>query len=261
MMDSRTQEDIPRILVLQPDANCGPAQLRTWAQRAGVVLDVRDAREAPHLAGVLSDADGLVVLGGHMGDGDTAEFPWLEDLRALLRRAHEKNQPTLGICLGAQLLAAALGGTVRLGGAGLETGVVHLRATPHAAGDPVLQGLGGGFVSGAMHQDAVTELPPGATLLATGDTYPNQMFRTGASWGVQFHPEIGAEEYAAWKAPVCDGRPGFEEEFDRTVAEFFAQEEAVASGCGRLVRNFFEVVREARAGGSGLRNSAASLRP
>lgn len=233
------------MLVLQPDRDCGPARFSDWSHDAGIDLDVRNADTASEMPDTLEGFDGLIVLGGDMGDGDTAQYPWLEDLRERLREAQDRELPTLGICLGAQLLASALGGEVQLGADGLETGVVRLEMAEAATDDPLLRGISEVFYTGAMHNDAITKLPAGATLLASGERYPHQAYRVGSAWGVQFHPEIGPQEYEDWGPAICKERPNFEEEFAATAEEFRRMDQLVAVECERLAQNFFQVIRGA----------------
>lgn len=146
----------------------------------------------------------LLVLGGEMGALDDVAAPWLPGTRRLLAQAVAGQVPTLGICLGAQLLAAATGGVVERGAGGLELGLVSLRPLPWAGADPYLGhvlGRLGGQLGDVLqyHRDAVTTLPPDAELLVSGEQYPHQAFRVGAAaWGVQYHPEVSATAFESW---------------------------------------------------------------
>jgi GMP synthase (glutamine-hydrolysing) len=187
-----------RVLVVEPHSDASLDRLAAPLRRAGLTLEV--AR--PYVAGELPDrldADGVVVLGGPMGATDDRDHPWLVRVRGLLREAVRANVPTLGICLGAQLLACACGGRVVRGGAGAEAGVVRVRLRPEARADPLFSTLPSPFFATSVHFDVIEVLPPGAVWLGHSDMYPHQAFRVGeAAWGVQFHPEMSRAGYRSW---------------------------------------------------------------
>lgn len=232
------------ILVLQPDENCGPDRIAAWSAAHGVDLAVYNMGVSTEMPSSLDGYDGLIVLGGDMGDRDTAEYPWLEDMRERLREAHRTHVPALGVCLGAQLLASALGGEVELGEPGLETGVVDIRVTDEGARDPLLQGISDVFHSGSMHNDAVVRLPADAVLLARGDVYPHQAFRSGSTWAVQFHPEVSPASYERWVGlEDHSANPELQARFEASVEDFWRRDDLVAPECERLVGNFLSVVK------------------
>jgi GMP synthase (glutamine-hydrolysing) len=195
------------VLVVEHEPGAGldlmAAPLTDGAARAGARIDV----VRPYLGASLpQDAQGLaglVVLGGEMGALDDDDAPWLPATRALLASAVRASTPTLGICLGAQLLGAATGGRVERGAAGLEVGLAAVSPLPAAARDPYLSAVLGAepgpYDVLQYHRDVVAQLPPDAELLVTGDQYPHQAFRVGAAaWGVQYHPEVSAGGFASW---------------------------------------------------------------
>lgn len=146
-----------------------------------------------------SELAGLIVLGGRQNAYDPSLVPVAE----LLREATAAAVPTLGVCLGAQLLATSHGGNVEVGApAGPERGVITVRTRPGAESDAVLGGVvetfGREILAVSMHDDAITDLPVGATWLASSRQYPYQAFRLGSALGVQFHPEVDAPTYARW---------------------------------------------------------------
>lgn len=187
------------LLVVQHQTDGGLGRLRRHLE-AGANLDLRRPDLGDPLPGDLQGIDGLLVLGGSMAAWEDERAPWLPHTRALMARAVDEGVPQLGICLGAQLLAVATGGRVERGAAGIEAGLSPLRATADAEGDPLMAALpADGFQAAQGHHDAITELPPGAVLLATGELYRHQAYRVGdAAYALQYHPEVTADDFDAW---------------------------------------------------------------
>ncbi|GAA1274222.1 aminotransferase [Planotetraspora silvatica] len=187
-----------RVTVIEHEAEAGLGFFAGWLRDAGVdCAVVRPYKGDP----VPETAErGLVVLGGEASAWDDEGYGWLPATRALLARSVADGVPTLGICLGAQLMTIACGGTVERGGAGLEIGLCDVVPLPEAADDPLFSALPARPLRAVQyHYDAMTALPPGAVRLAAGGQYPNQAYRLGASaWAVQFHPEATAAIFESW---------------------------------------------------------------
>jgi GMP synthase-like glutamine amidotransferase len=194
----------PTLVVIEHEPDAPPALLVAAARAAGVELRVVRAGEGEPVPASLGEAAGLVVLGGEMGIADVAAWPHLEVTMALIRTAAADQAPVLGICLGAQLAAHALGGRAYPGALGLEIGWVKIELTPAGRADPVLGALPEAAEVFHWHRDTF-DLPPGAVLLARGDLYANQAFRIGSVVGVQFHPEVDAGTIAGWYALDKEG--------------------------------------------------------
>jgi GMP synthase-like glutamine amidotransferase len=180
---------------------------------AGAELDERRLRDGDPLP-ELDEVDGIVSLGGEQNALD----PSLQDEAALLRAAVERGVPVLGVCLGAQLLAHALGGTVRkLARRHLDW--LELCALPAAAGDPVLGALPPGAHGVHWNEDGF-DLPPGAVELLRSPAGSGEGFRAGPSaWGVQFHPELDEPALEHWYAEWHDalGEAGVAEQDARAA--------------------------------------------
>ena len=142
------------------------------------------------------DFPAIVVMGGPMGAYDEQDHPWLAREKRLLREAVDADVPVWGVCLGAQLLASALGARVYRGDQP-EVGVLAVQLTAAAAQDPVFGEAPSSFPSLQWHGDTF-ELPDGATLLASSPAYPHQAFRLGRSYGLQFHLEVPLELATEW---------------------------------------------------------------
>ena len=149
------------------------------------------------------DFAGIVPLGGSMQSWDEERLPFLGRERELLREAVDEGVPVLGICLGGQILARALGADV-FPSERPERGWLTVEATPEAAGDPLLAHLREPVGVYQWHLD-VFDLPDGAVRLARSDLSENQAFRYGErAWGLQFHPEVDAPIFAGWMQNYAD---------------------------------------------------------
>lgn len=161
---------------------CGDLRVRTVKPLAGQPLPSHD------------EVAGAVFMGGPMNVDGAERFPALAAEREWLAAAVEMRMPVLGICLGAQLLARALGAEVRPGGAP-EIGFAPVEVTD--PDDPVLGGLAPGAEVLHWHGD-VFDLPEGAKHLASSERTECQAFRAGSAWGVLFHPEADYALVEAW---------------------------------------------------------------
>ena len=194
-----------RLLVVQHEPDAPAAWLGEWWVGAGLELHVVRGDLGEQVPERLAD-DGLVVLGGAMGAHDDAEHPWLGPTKELVRDAVARGAPVLGVCLGHQLAAVALGGVSEPNPDGRTLGVVPVRLTAAGASDALLGGADG-LPAVHYNDDVVTTLPPGATVLARLPGGMPQALRLGErAWGVQFHPETPPEVFEAWlRAESVDG--------------------------------------------------------
>jgi GMP synthase (glutamine-hydrolysing) len=140
--------------------------------------------------------DGLIVMGGPMGAYDEDRHSWLAEEKRSIAEAARAGQPVWGVCLGAQLLAAALGAAV-YAGPQAEVGLLPVELTPAAADDPVFRDAPASFPTLQWHGDTF-DLPAGATLLASSPAYRHQAFVFERAYGLQFHLEVSPELAAEW---------------------------------------------------------------
>jgi GMP synthase (glutamine-hydrolysing) len=225
---------VSTLLVVEHEAGCPLDRFERWL--GGLVVEV----VRPYKGEKLPDepGDGLLVLGGSMSAYDDEVAPWLPQTRQLLAAAATTGVPTLGICLGAQLLAVACAGTVDVAATpGRECGVVDVRWRPEAAEDILVAGLPDPFPGPSLHADAVTTLPAGAVWLGSSEIYRHQAFRVGSvAWGVQFHPEVSVPTFHGWAEELP------EVDTIAVTADLAVRDHEVAAAGQLLARRFSEVV-------------------
>lgn len=230
------------MLVIQPDVLDPLDRFVEWLEHDRI--DIKLVR--PFLGETVPqflDSAGLIVLGGSMNAYDDEVFPWLEDIRNLLRQAVESETPTLGICLGAQLLATSFDGKVTVNApAGPEVGVINIKWTKDAESDDLFGGFKEPFLAGAFHHDGITRLPSESVRLGTGVKYPNQVFRIGSAWGVQFHPEVSPDQFKRWLEVARRDDFGTDECFAEEVEEFRRLDPSVSQHQERLAQRFAQTV-------------------
>jgi GMP synthase (glutamine-hydrolysing) len=237
-----------RVLVLQHIA----------CEHPGVFSDVMRERDVEAVAVELDEGeplpdwrefDAVLAMGGPMGAGDDADHPWLTAEKRLVRDAVEDGKPFLGVCLGVQLLAAALGARV-YASERAEVGLLPVELTPEGRRDPLFDGLDDEIVSLQWHGDTF-DLPDGAELLASSPQVPNQAFRAGGrAYGVQFHLEVTGEmarewaEVPAYRASLADTLG--EEKGAEFIADARSRAGELHPPARRLFANWLDVAADGR---------------
>jgi GMP synthase-like glutamine amidotransferase len=183
-------------------------------------------------------------MGGTAHAWQAEDVPALRAERRLLRDAVEADVPVLGICLGGQLLASALGGEVRAAPEP-EIGWLQITPTDSARADPVFSVLEESAGVYQWHSD-VFEPPPDARVLAHSQAAPNQAFRVDGAeaWGIQFHPEATPELFELWIArhPVEVQESGVD--VDALRAAVYAGAPESLAFCSALFDAFIDRVAE-----------------
>lgn len=182
------------ITILQHSDGTPPGTVTDWLRQKGYGVDVRLLHKGDALPSI-EQTDWVIILGGAMNVDDTVEFPWLKDEKRFLKEAVDAGKSCLGLCLGGQLLAQTLGGTVRKN-EHWEAGWFRVALTGDGKSKDDLTVF-------QFHQDAFT-LPPGAERFATNAITANQAFKYGEHVvGIQFHPETTLE----WVKSFADEDP------------------------------------------------------
>lgn len=194
-----------RALVVENDPTDDIRRLGEWLTEAGLELEICRPHAGDSLPASFDGYAAFVVLGGdqqaYPDDAGEPGAPWFPALEGLLRKAVRYKVPTLGVCLGGQLLATAHGGVVARSVSGPELGARLVARRDAAENDPLWRYVP--FVPDVLqwHYDEITHLPTNAVLLAASTNYPYQAFRLGErAWGTQFHIECDTDMIAGWAA-------------------------------------------------------------
>ncbi len=187
-----------KVLAVQHVAVEPPSLIAVALEGDGVAVEVTHTYRGEPVPATATGIDGLVVMGGPMGVYEADRHPSLNSERRLLESALGRGVPVLGVCLGSQLLAAALGARVEKGPE-REIGWYPVTLEPAAREDPLFAPLPGSFHALHWHGD-VFELPRGAVRLARSERTATQAFRHGKAWGLLFHAEITSRQVAEMAA-------------------------------------------------------------
>ncbi|MDP6474760.1 MAG: type 1 glutamine amidotransferase [Alphaproteobacteria bacterium] len=197
-----------RILVLQHSPLDHPGLMRRYMAEDGIAWDAIDVYAGQNIPS-LNSYDAMVVMGGPQQTDQEAAHPWLAGEKEYIRRAVlDGRKPVMGVCLGGQLIAEAMGG--RVGALERpEIGILDIETTNGAAGDALFTGISVPAKTLQWHLYAILDLPPGAAHLMRSPACENQAFRVGErAWGMQFHMEmsvdmvLGVEAYPEYVAAL-----------------------------------------------------------
>ncbi len=186
------------------------------------------------------DAVDVVLLGGS-GDYSVAKGgPWLPEALEAMRQLHETSKPTFASCWGFQAMARAMGGEVVTDRDRAEVGTRWMEMTPEGKRDPVFGPLGDRFQVQIGHEDIVTKLPEGATLLASSDRVQNEAFRFDGKpiYCTQFHPELRREDFVE----RCHAYPEYVDRIAGLPLDEFIETVQETPQAHRLIRRFVDHV-------------------
>jgi GMP synthase (glutamine-hydrolysing) len=223
--------------IIQNDPEVPPGNITENLDAVGIMYCLHHPYSGDPLPEV-QDVSALIVLGGAMGANDDLLHPFLYDLKIFIRQVVSAGIPYLGICLGGQLLAAALGARVVSGRWG-ELGSLSVALTAEGRGDVLFEGLPTELGTFQWHNDSF-DIPAGGILLASSPACPHQAFRIGASaWGTQFHPEVTEQIIRDW----CAWDPSTAGKVEVLVNAFHSMEAGYRSASQHMLLNFLSYAR------------------
>jgi GMP synthase-like glutamine amidotransferase len=173
----------------------GPGYLGHFLDLEGVPWRMVCLDERIEVPMDLDDLSALVFMGGNMSVNDPLE--WIARELELIRRAHERGIPMMGVCFGGQLISKALGGRVKPSHQGMEVGWHNMQRVRDCAEPEWLEGLPEDILTFHWHGETF-DPPPGSTLLLENRCFPNQAFALGDNLGMQFHLEMTARMIFGW---------------------------------------------------------------
>ncbi len=221
----------------------GPGTIGGFLNDNDISYRVIDVFNGEPLPNSISDVSAVIVLGGPMNVYEENEYPFLKQEDVFLKEVIEEGLPTLGFCLGAQLIAKAKGALVKKNPQ-KEIGWFTVSLTEKGSYDPLFQGFQGEFDVFQWHGDTF-DIPDGAVKLATSDLCPNQAYRINNNiYGLQFHVEVTDEMIYQWVDAYRDEIDSLKEivDPDQIVTDTKTKSESYKTQARLFCTNFVKLI-------------------
>jgi len=221
----------------------GPGTIGDFLDSSGIPYQVIDVFNGEPLPDSLSDTSAVIVLGGPMNVYEEEKYPFLKHEDKFLKKVIEAELPTLGFCLGAQLIAKAKGAIVRKASQ-KEIGWFKISLNENGSNDPLFQGFSRDVDVFQWHGDTF-DIPYGAVKLAASELCSNQAYRISNNiYGLQFHVEVTEEMIYQWLDAYKDEVNSLKGTVDpgRIISETKAKSEDYKTQARQFCSNFFRLI-------------------
>jgi len=226
-----------KVIIIMHDESEGPGTIEDFLAARKAQLHFVRLYAGENLPNIQNKFDGVISMGGPMNVYEDEKYPFLREEAIFLKQAIDQGIPTLGICLGAQLIARACGAKVNKAQQ-KEIGWSDITFTEAGQNDPLFWGLPPTIPVFQWHEDTF-EIPEGGQLLATSIACTNQAFRYGNAYGLQFHIEVTPKMIADWFSSSPEGKRVLQQ-MEKIEVEFIRQALII-------YHNFFKLLRKKRA--------------
>jgi GMP synthase (glutamine-hydrolysing) len=226
------------ILIFEHSDSTNAERLAVTLRDSGHRLRIVKLHQGESVPQDLDNVDGIISCGGPQSAYDDSN-DWLAPQMELMREANEVCMPVVGLCLGSQILARALGGTVEKMPGGIEFGWHEVKLNGVGREDPLHAGIAWTSMQFHHHRDHVSQLPSGARLLASSIKCKNQAWAVGLrTYGFQYHPELTLNTIERW----CAEEPEALTEGSITIDELRRQNQKHFTAFERLSQRLFEQI-------------------
>lgn len=225
-----------KVLAIMHDPSEGPGTMGEYLSAKGIEVQLVRLYAHDQLPQSVEGFDGAISLGGPMSVYEESRYPFLREELGFLKLAISRRVPTLGVCLGAQMIARACGARVEKAPA-KELGWDTVVLTARGRQDELFASLPGTLTVFQWHEDTFT-LPDGGHLLASSPGCTHQAFRYGSAYGLQFHPEVTPPMLVEWFGGAKEG--------SEVLRRMDAVESEYVKQALKLYGNFVRIMRQAR---------------